>query len=133
MKELRSAELARWVALGRRLLRILDVVNLVLFVIALVVGVFCSIYLLTLAPNVLLGVFAAFLLLLGILVALCIEAFLYRLATTQFRIFLSAADLYAASFRDDFDPAANKRRDDLIASIETIKNNGAPASADDAR
>lgn len=132
MKELRSTELARGVALGRRLLRILDVVHHVLFVIALVVGVLCCAVLLIRAHDFLSGV-AAFSLLLGVLVALCIEAFLYRLATTPFRIFLSAADLYAASFRDDFDPAANKRRDDLIASIETIKNNGAPASADDAQ
>lgn len=54
-----------------------------------------------------------------------VAAFLYGLATILIRIFLSAADLYAASFRDDFDPAANKRRDDLLASVETIKTNGA--------
>lgn len=53
-------------------------------------------------------------------------AFLYGLATILFRLLFSAADLYAASFRDDFDPAANKRRDDLLASVETIKTNGAP-------
>lgn len=57
-------------------------------------------------------------------------AFLYGLATILFRLLFSAADLYAASFRDDFDPAANKRRDDLLASVETIKTNGVPATQD---
>lgn len=63
-------------------------------------------------------------------IAVALAAFVYGLATIIFRILLSAADLYAASFRDDFDPAANKRRDDLLASVETIKTNGAPATQD---
>ena len=64
------------------------------------------------------------------LIILLIAAFLYGLATILFRLLFSAADLYAASFRDDFDPAANKRRDDLLASVETIKVNGSPATPD---
>lgn len=64
------------------------------------------------------------------LLAAALLTFLYRLATILFRILLSAADLYAASFRDDFDPAANLRRDNLLASVETIKVNGAPATPD---
>ncbi len=66
------------------------------------------------------------------LLAAALLTFLYRLATILFRILFSAADLYAASFRDDFDPAANKRRDDLLASVETIKTNGAPVATQDA-
>ena len=62
------------------------------------------------------------------LIILLIAAFLYGLATILFRLLFSAADLYAASFRDDFDPAANLRRDNLLASVETIKVNGAPAT-----
>ena len=64
------------------------------------------------------------------LIILLIAAFLYGLATILFRLLFSAADLYAASFRDDFDPAANLRRDNLLASVETIKVNGAPATPD---
>jgi hypothetical protein len=66
----------------------------------------------------------------GASLVVAFAAFVYGLATILFRILLSAADLYAASFRDDFDPAANKRRDDLLASVETIKTNGAPATPD---
>ncbi len=66
------------------------------------------------------------------LLAAALLTFLYRLATILFRILFSAADLYAASFRDDFDPAANKRRDNLLASVETIKTNGVPVATQDA-
>lgn len=68
--------------------------------------------------------------LIGASLVVALAAFVYGLATILFRILLSAADLYAASFRDDFDPAANKRRDDLLASVETIKVNGVPANPD---
>ena len=68
--------------------------------------------------------------LIGASLVVAFAAFVYGLATILFRILLSAADLYAASFRDDFDPAANKRRDDLLASVETIKTNGVPATQD---